>query len=196
MSFRASPSVISSAARNLGQKTKISPSQPLAFVRGRLLRNDNGLDSVANESGVSHHTFPYPRRCRGLLSTAPQERGSRPRSPQRGVECFCRGERLLALLPRICCAAPDSLYWFPKINANSKVVRLIDFYELRLPCRLRLLAMTMLSCVSLRAKRRNVVTTCENDIYPHPASGHPLPLGEGWGEGQNGPVRSSRRPLS
>ena len=41
--------------------------------------------------------------------------------------------------------------------------RLIDFYELRLPRRLRLLAMTMFSCVSLRAKRSNLVTTCEND---------------------------------
>ena len=69
-------------------------------VRGRLIRNDKGLDSVANKKGVSHHTTPYPRRCRGLLYPAPQERGSRPRSPQRGVECFCRGERLLALLPR------------------------------------------------------------------------------------------------
>jgi hypothetical protein len=43
------------------------------------------------------------------------------------------------------------------------VVRLIDFYELRLPRRLRLLAMTMFSCVSLRAKRSNLVITCEND---------------------------------
>ena len=25
---------------------------------------------------------------------------------------------------------------------------------------------------------------------------NPLPLGEGWGEGQNGPVRSIRKPLS
>jgi hypothetical protein len=52
---------------------------------------------------------------------------------------------------------------FPKINANSIVVRLIDFYELRLPRRLRLLAMTMFSCVSLRAKRSNLVITCESD---------------------------------
>ena len=59
------------------------------------------------------------------------------------------------LLPR--------LYWFPKINANSIVVRLIDLYELILPRRLRLLAMTMFSCVSLRAKRSNLVITCEND---------------------------------
>jgi hypothetical protein len=43
------------------------------------------------------------------------------------------------------------------------VVRLIDFYELRLPRRLRLLAMTMFSCVSLRAKRSNLVITCENN---------------------------------
>jgi hypothetical protein len=57
----------------------------------------------------------------------------------------------------------SQLYWFPKINANSIVVRLIDFYELRLPRRLRLLAMTMFSCVSLRAKRSNLVITCEND---------------------------------
>jgi len=43
------------------------------------------------------------------------------------------------------------------------VVRLIDFYELRLPRRLWPLAMTMFSCVSLRAKRSNLVITCEND---------------------------------
>ena len=55
------------------------------------------------------------------------------------------------------------LYWFPKINANSIVVRLIDFCELRLPRRLRLLAMTMFYCVSLPAKRSNLVITCEND---------------------------------
>jgi|GEM_PF-3674521 len=59
---------------------------------------------------------------------------------------------------------PDSqIYWFPKINANSIVVRFIDFYELRLPRRLRLLAMTMFSCVSFRAKRSNLVITCESD---------------------------------
>ena len=95
--FGASPSVISSAARNLGQKTKISQSQPLTFVRGWLLRNDKGLDSVANKKGVSHHTTPYPRRCRGLLYCAPQERGSKPRIRPCGVERFCRGERPLAL---------------------------------------------------------------------------------------------------
>ena len=78
--FGHPPSVISSAARNLGQKTKISQSQPLAFVRGWLLRNDNGLDSVADKEGVSHHTFAYPRRCRGLLYCAPRERGSRPKN--------------------------------------------------------------------------------------------------------------------
>ena len=55
------------------------------------------------------------------------------------------------------------LSWFPKINANPIVVRLIDLYELRLPRRLRLLAMTVFSCVSLRAKRSNVVMTCKND---------------------------------
>gem|GEM_PF-2144665 len=59
--------------------------------------------------------------------------------------------------------AVDASYWFPKINANFIVVRLIDFYELRLPRRLRLLAMIMFSCVSLRATRSNLVITCEND---------------------------------
>jgi hypothetical protein len=83
--------------------------------------------------------------------------------------------------PGICCTAPDSLYWFPTINANSIVVRLIDFYELRLPRRLRLLAMTMLSCVSLRAKRRNLVTTCENDYIPSPGLRPPSPPGRGLG---------------
>jgi len=39
----------------------------------------------------------------GYHNTAPQERGSKPRSPQRGVEWFRRGERLLALRLRICC---------------------------------------------------------------------------------------------
>jgi hypothetical protein len=60
----------------------------------------------------------------------------------------------------------ETIYRFPKINANSIVVRLIDSYELRLPRRLRLLAMTMFSCVSLRAKRSNLVITCENDYNP------------------------------
>jgi hypothetical protein len=76
--FGHPPSVISSAARNLEPKAKISQSQPLTFVRGWLLRNDRGLDLVASKKGVSHYT--HPRRCRGLLSTAPQERGFKPKN--------------------------------------------------------------------------------------------------------------------
>ena len=42
----------------------------------------------------------YPGRCPGLLYDAPQERGSKPKNAPYGVEWFCKGERLLALLPR------------------------------------------------------------------------------------------------
>jgi len=179
--FGHPPSVISSAARNLGPKTKISQSPPLTFVRGRLLRNDKGVDSVANKEGGSHHTFAHPRRCRGLLYDAPQERGSKPRSPGCGRNGFVGASSRSPFYPGIGCTAPDSLCWFPKINGNSIVVRLIDFYELRLPRRLRLLAMTMLSCVSLRAKRRNLVTSWENDYIPSPGLRPPSPAGRGLG---------------
>jgi hypothetical protein len=64
--FGRSPSVISSAARNLGQKTKISQSQPLTFVRGRHLRNDNGLDAIPRKE-VFADASPHPRRRRALL---------------------------------------------------------------------------------------------------------------------------------
>ena len=96
--FGHPPSVISSAARNLRQKTKISQSQPLTFVRGRLLRNDNGW--MPSQTKKVFRTSRTHGVAVGYHNTAPQERGSKPRSPQRGVEWFCRGERLLALLPR------------------------------------------------------------------------------------------------
>ena len=99
--------------------------------------------------------------------------------PNEALNAFVGASGCSPFFPGIGGTAPDSLYWFPKINANSIVVRLIDFYELRLPRRLRLLAMTMLSCVSLRAKRRNLVTTWENDYIPSP---QPSPRGRGWPE--------------
>ena len=98
--FDHPPSVISSAARNLGQKTKIPHSQPLTFVRGWLLGNDNGSGTDADKRG-GPTTRSHTHGVAVGYCIAPRRSGAQnQRIPQCGVQWFCRGERLLALLPR------------------------------------------------------------------------------------------------
>jgi hypothetical protein len=93
LSFRAQREILARKPRFLSRS--LSPS----FEAGSFEMTMGRVPSQTKR--VFRPTRPaYPRRCRGLLYAAPQERGSKPRSPQCGVECFCRGERLLALLPR------------------------------------------------------------------------------------------------
>jgi hypothetical protein len=173
MSFRAQREIFVRKPRFLSRS--LSPSfeaGSFEMTRVGCRRRQKGCFATTHE----------PTALPWAIITPPRKSGARNHDhPNVALNAFVGASGCSPFFPGICCTAPDSLYWFPKINANSIVVRLIDFYELRLPRRLRLLAMTMLSCVSLRAKRRNLVTTCENDYIPSPGLRPPSPAGRGLG---------------
>ena len=137
--------------KNLGTRPASAPTVEtgpvwrLAPMRGR---ETVAMNNALAKAAELHDMLARDHALLGRLRLPPTNGSSR----REGTAEFERG---IALCFWLC--------WFPKINANSIVVRLIDFQEFRLPRRLRLLAMTMSSCVSLRAKRSNLVITFEND---------------------------------
>ena len=79
--------VISSEARNLGRKTKISQSPPLTFVRGWLLRNDEcatsvGAKGIIGSGHAVHGASPLPRKRRQPVESA--DINDRPEIPPCG----------------------------------------------------------------------------------------------------------------
>ena len=80
-SERFQPCHFERSEKSCPKKAKISQSLTLTCVRGQLLRNDMGS---ALMPGLRFSHVAFPRRCRGLLSCAPQERGSKRLRNDRG----------------------------------------------------------------------------------------------------------------
>jgi len=102
--FEQPPSVISSEARNLEPKAKISQSQPLTFVRASLLRNDKGVGFRRRQRGRCRRV-PIPRALPWAIVSRPAGAGLKTRSSRCGRQRW-RGERPLALLPPFASSQP------------------------------------------------------------------------------------------
>jgi hypothetical protein len=123
LSLRAVPRMSFRAQREILRRTRRFLSRSLShpFEAGSFEMTMSRIPSQTKR--FFHDGFPYPRRCRGLLSTAPQERGSKPPSSQRDAHNVVGASGCSPFFPGICCTVFDSsLCAFP-INVISSAAR-------------------------------------------------------------------------